>query len=487
MFLFGVILVTLLSLGYRKQSQQIILDAELENIEKLSKEVALHFESHLREKSKIAKTLSSSPLIKEALLKSNTTYADLTDAERKQEIENLNQQWKNISKIDDPFIQAHMTNTIADYLTHQHILFPGEYGEIFLTNRYGVMIATTGKLSTLAHAHKYWWKACYDDGNGRIFLDDRGFDTSVEGYVLGVVVPIIDEGQIIGILKCNVNIMGRLDDVVQNYGQRNPGMMKIVRTGGLVVSAPGVTPLSTQVDKKILKSLRTKESGTALIEVNGETQLIAFCPIPITLGADQTAFGGRQQSLDHTKGNKGEAWHVLISLNKATAIATANEVTSAIVFSGTIFILFAAAIALLLGKMAAKPIVKLAESAKRIGEGHLETRASVSSNDEIGLLGQSLNTMAKNLQETMISRNSLMCEVERRKKEEKKKEQLITELQQALHEVKTLRGIIPICSFCKKIRDDTGYWNQVEDYITQHSQADFTHSLCPDCLEKHYP
>jgi len=58
------------------------------------------------------------------------------------------------------------------------------------------------------------------------------------------------------------------------------------------------------------------------------------------------------------------------------------------------------------------------------------------------------------------------------------------ELQQAIDRVKVLRGLLPICSSCKKIRDDQGYWTQLEIYIHQHSEADFTHGLCPDCAER---
>ncbi len=61
------------------------------------------------------------------------------------------------------------------------------------------------------------------------------------------------------------------------------------------------------------------------------------------------------------------------------------------------------------------------------------------------------------------------------------------DLKKALDDIKTLKGIIPICSYCKKIRDDKGYWNQLESYIKTHSEADFSHSICPDCAKKHYP
>ena len=61
------------------------------------------------------------------------------------------------------------------------------------------------------------------------------------------------------------------------------------------------------------------------------------------------------------------------------------------------------------------------------------------------------------------------------------------ELQKALVEVKTLRGMIPICANCKKVRDDAGYWNRIEDYIRMNSEAEFSHSICPDCVKKLYP
>ncbi|WP_304226225.1 two-component system response regulator [Gracilinema caldarium] len=61
------------------------------------------------------------------------------------------------------------------------------------------------------------------------------------------------------------------------------------------------------------------------------------------------------------------------------------------------------------------------------------------------------------------------------------------ELQEALDRVKSLEGIIPICSKCKKVRDDEGYWTQVERYITEHTKAMFTHSLCPDCAKQYFP
>lgn len=65
-------------------------------------------------------------------------------------------------------------------------------------------------------------------------------------------------------------------------------------------------------------------------------------------------------------------------------------------------------------------------------------------------------------------------------------EQLIIELQKAREKVETLSGLIPICSICKKIRDDKGYWNQLEEFMKMHANLDFSHGICPDCVKEHY-
>jgi len=69
----------------------------------------------------------------------------------------------------------------------------------------------------------------------------------------------------------------------------------------------------------------------------------------------------------------------------------------------------------------------------------------------------------------------------------RQKEELLTELQEAYNKVNKLSGLIPICAQCKKIRDDSGYWNQVEIYISERSDAVFSHGICPDCAKELYP
>ena len=80
---------------------------------------------------------------------------------------------------------------------------------------------------------------------------------------------------------------------------------------------------------------------------------------------------------------------------------------------------------------------------------------------------------------------SVARDVTASKQAEDEREKLVRELQSALAEVNTLREILPICSYCRKIRDDGNYWHTVEDYISHHTSTMFSHGICPSCLEKH--
>ena len=86
------------------------------------------------------------------------------------------------------------------------------------------------------------------------------------------------------------------------------------------------------------------------------------------------------------------------------------------------------------------------------------------------------------VQEGMTLRDQLKAVWKKLEKKTCQQTSLVSHIQ-----IKTLRGLLPICSSCKKIRDDQGYWEQIETYVRDHSEADFTHSICPECIKKLYP
>ncbi len=384
----------------------------------------------LKEKLNMTKTIGSAPILLETLINSNAKYALLDKTKRKEEINQLNIKWKEAKTADDPFIKPYLNNPLAKYLKYQQKVLPGIYGEIFITNRYGAMIATTGKLSTLAHYHKYWWKEAYNNGKGKVFFDDRGFDKSVEGYVVGIVIPIKKDGEIVGILKTNVNIMSTLNEVVRHYSKLNRGSLKIVRTKGLIVMEDGHLPLSTTIDKILQKQLKSMNTGYKIINNN----IVAYAPVKLTLDMSDTAFGGKPGKDEHIKGNKEEAWHAVISYSKDKALLQSVKINQIIIYIGFVFTVILIAIALFFAKWVSSPINKLSQIANRIADGEHTLRAEIKTNDEVGILSRSFNNMLTKLNNTMASRDELQLEIRKREKVECELVNLNETLQKSIQE-----------------------------------------------------
>jgi PAS domain S-box-containing protein len=126
----------------------------------------------------------------------------------------------------------------------------------------------------------------------------------------------------------------------------------------------------------------------------------------------------------------------------------------------------------ILGQLKSGQFVKDFESARLRKDGQ-EAQVSIS-------VSPIKNSLGKFIGVSMIARD-----IDDQKRHQHERERLIGELQTALAQLKTLRGLLPICASCKRIRDDHGYWTQVEVYVMAHSQAEFTHGICPEC-EKQY-
>ena len=126
------------------------------------------------------------------------------------------------------------------------------------------------------------------------------------------------------------------------------------------------------------------------------------------------------------------------------------------------------------------PINIIGRSATSITKGESVNQIDVYSKDELGDLARNMEAMSNSIQKHQAEIKKANDELEKRVKER------TIELENALSEIKTLRGIVPICSHCKKIRDDKGYWNQIEGYIQTHSDATFSHGMCPECSDELY-
>ena len=438
MFAFGSASLIAISAIYFFHLREGVLTDARHSMRRMAEERAEYLETLLKEKAKTCTVIANSPTVARALARSNSRYAEFSDAERQQRISDLNAKWMETPDAADTFFAEYLRIPAADYLRRLQESIPGEFGEIFITNRYGVTVATTGKLTTLSHGHKYWWVACHHEGKGRVFFDDRGYDESVKGYVVGVVVPIIENEEIVGVLKCNLNVKAVLNEIVATLGRDDLGKVQLARTGGAIVLEEGAKPLSGRVTGVILDEMNRGEAGSR--EDPERHEIAAYAPVYVTLGSENYGFGGSYESLDHIEGNTGESWFILISQDLDLALTKVADTEKWIVGIGVLVIGTMALTALIVSGKMSRPVIELTEHAKRIGSGDLGVQIDIGSKDELGVLGAAFNKMVNNLRQTMVSRDSLIEEVEERTSDLKRaNEQLRKEISERKQAEETVR------------------------------------------------
>jgi cache domain-containing protein len=196
---------------------------------------------------------------------------------------------------------------------------------------------------------------------------------------------------------------------------------------------------------------------------------------------------GDVEKIAYYSRNNESGWVIVTVVEK-------NEITKPIIWKiffsimliGLIAVLFWATQSSLLSRRFSNPLIELQKRVNAIICGNRNNDSDyIYPNNEIGIIAKEVGQLAEHelyvkSQELAELNAKLNLTIEEREK-------LIKELQEALKEIKTLRGILPLCSFCKKIRDDKGYWEQVDVYIYKYSEADISHSICPECMKIHYP
>jgi two-component sensor histidine kinase len=406
-FVFGIVFFMLTTIVYTLINREHEIEAAKQMSGLHINEAAEYLESQIEEQISIARTLANSWVLKRELEKSNEMLDKLGDDERAELIKSLNDRWMATKDINDAYVQSYMTSTAARVLKEHVEIFPGIIGEAFITDYYGKVIGTTNKLTTVAHSHKYWWIEGFNNAKGKVFIDDRGFDDSVGGYVLGVVAPVIEDEKVIGIIKVNVNIVDSMKKIVSLYEEVSAEKLLIVRSFGKIVYETGSEPLSTSIDNQIVEQFSKNPRGNITLDVEGNKLLYSFSMVPLSRGSDEIGFGGTKKSIDHRGGNVGEGWYVVVIRNYDDILERVSSTNKLIVLCGIIISLLMGFLALYIGRRISKPIEIISDAAKEIGEGNFNKSVDISKNDEIGELAKALNDMASNLANITASRDEL--------------------------------------------------------------------------------
>ena len=331
-FLFFFIWLVLFQLPeeQQKQQQSLLLSTELD-----ARNLNERIEYLVRSTQLIASSLN----VRQAVTESNQQFLLMETADRKAEITKLDAKWRSASE-DDAFVQAVMTNSVARYLKHiQQDIVEG-VGEIFVTNRYGLVVGTTGKLTTMEHEYKYWWQGAFNQNAPRVFLDDRGFDFSVKDNVLGIVVPVIKEGRFIGILKANYRLSW-IFPKNQKYsflgfnegasGRSSVGYLTLLRSSGEVLNQSAQSRFFEHHWSVISNQL---SQNTPTVFNLDSSQTMVSAPIDLTFkNNSEIGFGGKRGGVDQFKGNAGKGWFLFATQPSQTVFEVIDTSTMLILFA----------------------------------------------------------------------------------------------------------------------------------------------------------
>jgi HAMP domain-containing protein len=196
-----------------------------------------------------------------------------------------------------------------------------------------------------------------------------------------------------------------------------------------------------------------------------------------------------QAVLMTTRGIPHTDWVLAVKIDTREAFRLLDRTATWILVLAGALMLAVLLSTLRLAKSLSAPLIRLSTAAGAIAGGQSHQKLPGQSSDEIGILERGFNSMADQVAQAKAKLEAkieeLNDEIEERKMIEEERVKLIEDLRSAMSEIKSLKGIIPICSSCKKVRDDQGYWQRLESFLSEHSDAMLSHGLCPDCLAQY--
>ena len=345
----------------------------------------------LREKISTVKTLSLSTNVEDELLKSNRIYSKIGKRNRSALIDKNNKIWMNDKFNTSECVDSVLTSKLSIFLKKYASNFPGEIGEIFITNKFGVVIASTSKLTTFKHSHKYWWKGAFNQGRGRTYIDDRGYDESASGYVLGFVTPIYVNNEIIGVLKNNINVISLLRNLVGHSNKYTK--LKVVRTDGTVVLEKGALPLSSKVTSPIFDFLDDHLVHTIVSEMGKKKKVISIGTVDLSDKIDTVIFGG----------NQGERWHVLVDYDLRELFDEFDSHMIQLLLLSSALFLSILLISFFLARKVTCPILAISKAVREFRNHNYEVSFQNFQDDEIGMLARDVEKTARHLNDTTIT------------------------------------------------------------------------------------
>jgi signal transduction histidine kinase/HAMP domain-containing protein len=351
----------------------------------------------LAQRVRTMQAFTQDPDLLAALAAQNDTYTG-NAAAIEAELLNLDDQWVAAGN-DDTLVNERLESDLAHKLDSVTVIVP-DFAEVFVTDRYGGLVAASDRTSDYYQADEGWWQSAYNEGQGGVFIAEPEIDESAGVVGIDMAVPVYAAGsdEIIGIMRTTLDATAMLTEFRVEIGQT--GAMDLVFPAGTVFATGGGGHEEDKeethtVDPAVLAQLNADPHGHIDAVYDEVPSLVARGAVASVGGEDFVSDMG---------------WNIVVHQHKDEALAPVYQTRNTTVITVGVIGLLAVVAAVFVGRAVANPILKLTETVKQFATGDRSVRTESKSADEIGTLTNSFNTMAEEV-------DTLMTDIETRSEE----------------------------------------------------------------------
>ncbi len=317
----------------------------------------------------------------ESAYEANYKYTGKSESQIRDEIAALDTKWR-AGDITDPLIQRVLNNSMSKELKEFQEIAP-QHVELFITDQYGANIASSNLTSDYYQADEDWWQAGYNGGKGAIYISQPELDESSNTYALLIAIPLIHEGEVVGILRSTLDVTF-LTTLLENEPLAESQQQ-------------GIANLRIAHDQLLTKTLSPSEV-TSLNQIQSAYGEMSMDGIPSLVSEQQITSPTDDAATDAITALN---WSVIVHQDVNETLEAAEAQSRATVTIAMAVLILTALLGYVVSQRLAAPIVALTEVTSAIANGNLHARANIQTQDEIGELASSFNSMSVQLQETL--------------------------------------------------------------------------------------
>ena len=358
-----------------------------------------------------AKTYVTRPVWLDAVRKANSRYAGMGEKTVQEELLKKDSEWIDAPP-DDPLIRDYLDNIVSRSI-NEIIKIRGGISEIFLTDKYGGVVAMSDKTSDYYQADESWWIEAYDGGKGRVFVGDIEFDESSSSWVIPIALPVREsDDTIIGVCKVSISIQ-RIFNHLVNFKIGKTGHAFLVNREGDIIYHYGImsSPEKHNVDNKPERYL-DEETGFFLLNRAHEHNAMMF-----------VAF-----SRVHPPylAEKGVYWYILIDQDSREVFEPIDRFAVDLIIISMIIIILTIPTGLMFGNILVRPIKVLRVATDKIIAGDWDYKFEIKTGDEIEEFADNFRAMLSNIKDKQMELSSANRKLEDLSRNLEKKVELRT-------------------------------------------------------------